>query len=261
MIPKWREEIRKSWEEDPEIQDILINLAVDPSLEPDYSLVDGDLRRHEKLYVGNCNGVRQEIMKNLHNSSEGGHSGVNATTKRLTNIFWWPGVNQDVYRWVQECEICQRFKGEHVNIPGLLQPIATPDQAWEVVTMDFIVSLPKSGGQDTILVVIDKYTKYCHLLTFQHPFTATQVAQRLLDSVIKLYGPPKSIITDRDKIFTSLFWIELFTKMGTAANLSTAYHPQTDGQSERLNQCIEMYLRCLTSHKPKQWHNWLPMAE
>lgn len=127
--------------------------------------------------------------------------------------------------------------------------------------MDFIESLPKSDGKDTILVVIDKYTKYAHLVSLQHPFTASQVAQKLLDQVIKLYGPPKVIISDRDKIFTSGFWSELFKIMGTATHLTSAYHPQSDGQSERLNQCVEMYLRCLVHDKPNSWSKWLPMAE
>lgn len=261
VVPKWKEDIVKSLENDEEVQQILTTLAIDPSAEPEFTMVDGDLRKRGKLYVGASNGVRREIIQNLHDTGEGGHSGVNATHKRIANLFWWPKMSQDVVKWVQECEICQRFKSEHVKSPGLLQPIPIPNQAWEVITMDFIEGLPRSENRDTIMVVIDKFTKYCHLLSFQHPFSATQVAQKLLDVVIKLYGPPKSIITDRDKIFTSRFWAELFNKMGTSSNYSTAYHPQTDGQSERLNQCVEMYLRCLANQKPNQWHKWLSMAE
>lgn len=95
--------------------------------------------------------------------------------------------------------------------------------------MDFIEALPSSNGYDTIMVVIDKYTKYCHLLPFRHHFTATQVAQKFLDNIVKLYGPPKILISDRDKIFTSNFWSALFRSMGTASHLTTAYHPQSDG--------------------------------
>lgn len=98
--------------------------------------------------------------------------------------------------------------------------------------MDFIESLPKSGGKDTILVVIDKFTKYAHLIALQHPSATAHVAQTMLDNVFKLYGPPKAIITDTDKIFSSGFWDELFKKMRTTSKLTTAYHPQSDGQSE-----------------------------
>lgn len=157
-----------------------------------------------------------------------GHSGVNATIGRIQTWFWWPTLSKDVTNWIQRCEICQRCKHDHVPYPSLLQPIPVPDQAWDTITMDFIESLPKSSGKD-ILVIIDKFTKYAHLLALQHPFTTAQVAQVLLNNVFKLYGPPKAIITDRDKIFTSQFWAELFKKLGTSSNLTTAYHPQSDG--------------------------------
>ncbi|XP_074327634.1 uncharacterized protein LOC141665550 [Apium graveolens] len=209
LIPRWKEDIVKSVENDEEATDIMTRIALNPTAEPNFSMSDRDLRKEGKLYVGASNGVRQEIIRNLHNTGEGGHSGVNASIKRVSDLFWWPKMKQDIGKWVQECEICQRFKSEHVKTLGLLQPIPIPAQAWEVMTMEFIEGLPKSENRDTIMVVIDKYTKYCHLLSFQHPFSATQVAQKLLNTVIKLYGPPKNIITDMDKIFTSKFWVEL----------------------------------------------------
>lgn len=261
VIPKWKVDLKSSWETDPAIQPILTQLAISPEEVPDYTLQDEELRRQGKLYVGSLGDLRANIIQNMHGGKEGGHSGINATIKRVTQIFWWPGINQDITSYVQSCDVCQRFKGEHVSTPGLLQPIPIPEHSWETVTMDFIESLPKSSGKDTIMVVIDKYTKYCHLIALQHPFSATQVAQKFQDQIVKLYGPPKILISDRDKIFTSHFWSELFAALGTSSHLTTAYHPQSDGQSERLNQCIEMYLRCLTHQKPNDWSKWLYMAE
>lgn len=168
-------------------------------------------------------------------------------------------MNKDITEWVLACEICQRFKSEHTSYPGLLQPILIPEGAWETVTMDFVESLPKSDGKDTILVIIDKYTKYGHLIAWKHPFTAAHVAQKLLDQVIKLYAHPK--FSSMIEIESSLVWTELFKLLGTSTYLTTAYHPQSEGQSERLNQCIEMYLHCLTHQRPGQWTRWLPMAE
>jgi hypothetical protein len=127
--------------------------------------------------------------------------------------------------------------------------------------MDFIEGLPLSDNANVILVVVDRLTKYAHFLPLKHPYTASSVAKLFLDSVVRLHGVPLSIISDRDKIFTSLFWKELIKAVGTKLNYTTAYHPQTDGQSERVNQCLEQYLRCAVQDSPKQWRKWLAMAE
>lgn len=192
---------------------------------------------------------------------EGGHSGIASSIKKAKIYFYWPTLKGDITKFVKECEVCQRNKSEHVPSPGLLQPIPIPNSAWEVVSMDFLEGLPRSRGKDTLLVVVDRLTKYCHLITLSHPYSAMKVAQEVLNQVTKLHGVPVSIITDRDIIFMSYFWQELFKVMGTKLKMSSAYHPQTDGQIERLNQCIEMYLRCMSGQKPKEWADWVAMAE
>lgn len=222
---------------------------MNPDTNPLFSLKEGVLRKEGKIYVGNQGELRKKLIEAIHGSSEGGHSGITATIKRAEALFYWPGLRKDLAEFVKQCDVYQRNKHEHVLSPGLLQPIPIPNQAWEVITMDFVEGLPKSNGKDTILVTVDKFTKGCHLMALSHPYTASQVAQLVLDHVIKLHGTPKAIISDRDKIFISSFWKELFKAMGTQIKLSSAYHPQTDGQSERVNQCIEMYLRCMTGHK------------
>jgi hypothetical protein len=127
--------------------------------------------------------------------------------------------------------------------------------------MDFIDGLPLSDGSNVILVVVDRLTKYAHFLPLCHPYTARSVAKVYVDNVVKLHGVPLSIISDRDKVFTSAFWKELITAVGTKLHYSTSYHPQTDGQTERVNQCLEQYLRCAVQDQPKQWRRWLAMAE
>jgi hypothetical protein len=127
--------------------------------------------------------------------------------------------------------------------------------------MDFIEGLPQSGTANAILVVIDKFSKFSHFIPLRHPFTATSVAKLFLDHVYRLHGLPQVIVTDRDRIFTSHFWQQLFKLVGVDLWMSTAYHPQTDGQTERLNQCLETYLRCFVHACPTKWISWHPLAE
>ena len=127
--------------------------------------------------------------------------------------------------------------------------------------MDFIEKLPKAEGKDTIMVVVDRLSKYAHFVSLSHPFSALTVAQAFMDHIYKLHGVPHTIVSDRDKVFLSTFWKELFKCLGTKLTMSTSYHPQTDGQSEVVNRCLETYLRCMVHEKPKDWVKWLSLAE
>ena len=147
---------------------------------------------------------------------------------------------REIKKAVLECDICRKRKDEHVAYLGLLQPLPIPQHSWSHVTMDFIEGLPRSEGKDTIMVVVDRFTKYSHFISLAHPFDAPKVARLFIDYVSKLHGIPQSMLSDRDKIFVSQFWRELFSMMGAKLNYSTAYHPQTDGQTERVNQVLEM---------------------
>jgi hypothetical protein len=170
-------------------------------------------------------------------------------------------MKEDIQPYIQGCFICQQAKVDHHKSSGLLQPLPIPDQAWKVVCMVFIEGLPKSQKYDTILVVIDKFTKYAHFLPLSHPFTALQVAQVYMEQVYMLHGLPESIVSDRDRFFTSALWKELFRLSDTQLLMSSSYHPQIDVRSEHLNQCLETFLRCSVSACPKQWSKWLAMAE
>lgn len=261
VIPEWKQELKASWEGDTLAQELIPSLMIGGTNSQGFTLVDGDIKKEGKYYVGNGNGLRRQIIENSYSSLEGGHSGILTTIKRIQNMFYWPKLKDEVQEFVKACDVCQRCKSEHVPTPGLLQPLPIPERAWETITMDFIEGLPKSKGKDVILVIADKLTKYSHFIVLSHPYTAVSVAQLVMDTVVKLHGPPKAIISDRDVIFISSFWKELFRAMGTQVKLSSAYHPQTDGQSERVNQCVEMYLRCMVGQKPKHWSQWLPLAE
>jgi transposase InsO family protein len=127
--------------------------------------------------------------------------------------------------------------------------------------MDFVEGLPRVHGKSVILIVVDQFSKYAHFIALGHPYTATSVAREFFDDVIRLHGFPASIVSDRDPVFTSNVWRDLFKLAGVTLNMSTAFHPQTDGQSEAVNKTIAMYLRCITGDHPRVWLDWLPWAE
>lgn len=173
-----------------------------------------------------------------------GHSSIQATYQRVKKLFYWPGMKLAVDLFVRLCQVCQQAKHTNTKPAGLLQPLPPPKRPWQDVTMDFIEGLPLSDHVDVILVVVDRLTKYAHFLPLKHPYSAQSVAKAYMDNIVKLHGVPLSITSDRDKVFTSIFWRELMKAVGTKLNYSIAYHPQMDGQSERVNQCLEQYLRC-----------------
>ncbi|WVZ49084.1 hypothetical protein U9M48_000465 [Paspalum notatum var. saurae] len=157
----------------------------------------------------------------------GGHSGVPVTLRKLKQLFAWKGLNASVHSFVTSCLVCQQAKPDRSKSPGLLQPVDVPPSAWHTISMDFV----------------------------------EVVAKQFLNHVYKLHGLPAVIISDRDKVFTSNFWKELFQLAGVALHISTAYHPQSDGQTERVNQCLETYLRCFVHTCPKKWSDWLATTE
>lgn len=134
----------------------------------------------------------------------------------------------------------------------MLEPFPIPDMAWSSISMDFIEGLPKSGGKDVILVVVDRLTKYAHFIALSDPYTVKHVAQVFIDHIVKLHGPPNAILSDRSRIFTSDLWKAIFKAFKVDIQFSSAHHPQTDGQTERVNQCLENYLKCMSFAEPKK---------
>jgi hypothetical protein len=211
--------------------------------------------------VAHNSALQTKLISALHASAIGGHSGIQATYQRVKKLFHWKGLKQDVETFVKQCGICQQAKHTNTVPAGLLQPLPTPVGAWQDIAMDFIEGLPKSEGFSVILVVVDRFTKFAHFIPIKHPYTAQSVAKAVFEQVVRLHGFPCSIVSDRDRVFTSNFWAELFGIVGTKLAMSSAYHPQTDGQTERVNQRLEMYLRCAVHSSPKQWKSWLSQAE
>jgi hypothetical protein len=251
--PQWLESVISSYASDPQAIELITKLSVKADSVPSFTLVNGVLRHKNRVWVGKDPALQLQIIAAMHSSALGGHSGVPATYSRLRQYFSWVGMKSAVKTFVQSCSICQQAKPERLRYPGLLQPLPVPDTAWEMVSLDFVEGLPKSGPFNCILVVVDKFSKLAHFVPLRHPFTAAVVAKAYMDNIYKLHGMPSSLISDRDRIFLSTFWRELFGLAGVSLRMSSAYHPQTDGQTECVNQCMETFLRCFVHVVPTRW--------
>jgi len=226
-----------------------------------YTWRNGLLHYKNRVVIAPNSDIIQQLLREFHDSPLGGHSGVLRTYKRLAQQFYWPSMARIVKEYVASCDVCQRVKSDTLSPVGLLQPLPVPCQVWDDITMDFIEGLPQSSGKNTIFVVVDRLSKSAHFLALAHPYTAKMVAEKFVEGVVKLHGMPRSIISDKDPIFISHFWREFFKLSGTKLKMSSAYHPQTDGQSEVVNRCVEQYLRCFVHQQPTKWNSLLPWAE
>lgn len=164
-------------------------------------------------------------------------------------MFAWQGMKKAVQQFVQSCLVCHQAKPDRSRLPWLLQPLPMPTRSWQVITMDFIEGLPKSRHANCILVV-DTFSKYAQFLPLIHPFTAASVAKLFHNQVYKLHGMPTMIVSDRDKVFTSKLWKELFRLADVTLNMGSTYHPQADVQTERvINAWIHSYIvLCMLVH-------------
>ena len=177
--------------------------------------------------------LRTQILHDHHDTPMAGHQGIKRTYAAIHKLFYWPRMNNDVRDYVKSCDSCQRIKTSQQVPAGLLQPLPIPKQPWEQVSMDFITQLPPTkAGWDAIVVFVDTFSKMVHLVPTKTTASAPETAHLFFNNIIKLHGLPKSIVSDRDAKFTSKFWKTLFQTMGIKLAMSTAFHPQTDGQTE-----------------------------
>lgn len=206
--------------------------------------------------------LRTDIIRAHHCPPYAGHVGTSKTVKAVQRTFFWPGMRKEIRFFVQTCDACQRNKADNQLPGGLLQPLEIPERKWAHVTMDAITQLPKTErGADAILVMVDKLTKMCHFAPTTSDFTAEMAAEIFVNHVIKAHGLPIKIITDRGQNFTGRFWQELCKLWVVEKATSTAFHPQTDGQTERANRTLEDMLRHYVCADHTDWDRHLAAAE
>jgi len=206
--------------------------------------------------------LRKAILEEAHKSNLSIHPGATKMYQDLKKMFWWPRLKKEVAGYVAACLTCQKAKIEHQKPFGLLQSLDVPEWKWDSIAMDFVVGLPKTPtNQDSIWVIVDRLIKATHFIPINIRYSLEKLTQLYIKEVVRLHEIPSSIVSNKDPRFTSRFWESLHQALGTKLRLSSAYHPQTDGQSEWTIQSLEDLLRaCVLEHKGS-WNTFLPLIE
>ena len=251
-------EIRRAYADDVDC----VSALSDPKNSP-YVVRDGLLFRSDGRLRLPCNdSIKGTLLYEAHDSVVCGHVGVNKTARMLGRSYDWPGLRGDVRKYIATCVGCQANKPSNQLPIGLLQPLPIPARRWETVTMDLITQLPVTQhGNDAIIVFVDKLSKMVHYAACKTAISAPEVARLFFQHVVRLHGVPNSIVSDRDPRFMSHFWQALWTELGTKLKISTSYHPQTDGQTERSNRTLEDMLRAYVNYAQDNWDEKLIAVE
>ena len=222
---------------------------------------DGKLFYQKRMYVPNDDELRARVCEAHHDAPSAGHPGRTKTLELVRRSYFWPRMRTLIARYVRNCHTCSRSKSRRHAKYGVLKPLPVPNQRWKDISMDFVTGLPVSQGFDAILVVVDRLTKMRHMIATNTTATAEDVADLYVNNIYKLHGFPNTIVSDRGPQFAALFWKELCKRLQTARLLSTAFHPETDGQTEISNAGMEQYLRAYTTYLQDDWSKWLGLAE
>ncbi|GJU85758.1 putative reverse transcriptase domain-containing protein [Tanacetum coccineum] len=223
---------------------------------------DGTLCLNGRSWLPCYGNLRTVIMHESHKSKYSIHPGSDKMYQDMKKLYWWPNMKADIATYVNKCLTCAKVKAEHQRPSGLLVQPKIPEWKWDNITMDFVTKLPKtSQGYDTIWVIVDRLTKSAIFTPMRETDPLDKLARLYLKEVVTRHGIPVSIICDRDPRFASNFWRSLQNALGTNLDMSTAYHPQTDGQSERTIQTLEDMLRACAIDFGKGWVNHLPLVE
>ena len=243
VIPDLKQMIVDAQKNDAKLQEIvqLVNIGDKTDFAMDG---DGGLLYKSRLCVPNDMDLKKKILYESHNTVFTMHPGSNKMYQDMKQYYWWQGMKRDIYEYVSKCLTCQQVKAEHQVPSGLLNPLPIPQWKWDNITMDFVSGFSLTQRKhDAVWVIVDRLTKSVHFLPIRLDYSMDRLADLDVNEIVRLHGIPVSIVSDHDPRFTSRFWKELQSAFGTRLNFSTAFHPQTDGQSERVIQVLEDMLQ------------------
>ncbi|RZB65706.1 Transposon Tf2-9 polyprotein [Glycine soja] len=253
--------IREAQEDDPFLQGKVLDVMGDKNVEFEKDTT-GLIRFKGRICVPSLDDLKVKILEEAHKSRLSFHPGMTKMYQDLKRSFWWHGMKKDVAEYVARCLTCQKAKAEHQRPSGELKPLEMPKWKWESISMDFVSSLPKtSRGHDAVWVIVDRLTKSAHFIPVNIKYRMEKLVELYIKEVVRLHGIPSSIVSDRDPRFTSRFWASLHEALGTKLKLSSAYHPQTDGQTERTIQTLEDLLRACIIEQQGSWMDCFPLIE
>lgn len=218
--------------------------------------------RGTQIYVPNNTDLRTVLISDFHSAPYSGHRGRDRTLQAIAQHYWWPGMPLDVQTHVGACALCQKNKPENQKPGGTNQPLPIPEDVWDSISMDLITQLPTTkDGHDAIVVFVDRLSKMTHFVPTTTDVGAVELAKIFIATIFRPHGLPTSIVSDRDPRFTSKFWQEVMRLLGTDLKMSTAFHPQTDGQTERMNRVLEETLRHYIAPDQTDWDEHLSLIE
>lgn len=222
----------------------------------------GALRFRDRLCETRDSNLKQQILEEAHSSLYTMHPGSTKMYQDIKKVFWWKNMKKEIARYVAECDICQRIKAEHQKPSGLLHPLPIPVWKWDEISMDFIHGLPRTpNGNDSIWVIVDRLIKSAHFIPINKKRPLPTLAKMYINEIVSLHGVPLRIVSDRDPRYLAKFWQSMHKALGSTLDYSTAYHPQTDGETERVNQVVEDMLRACVLEFQGTWDEYLPLAE